>query len=247
MPKVLHVFKKYHPESFGGVQQAISDIADGTIEHGYVSKVFSLSCRPQLEAFQVSQHQALTAKQHIYFASTGFSFSAFEPFERLAAEADIIHYHFPWPFMDLMHFFSRTKKPTIVTYHADIVKQIVLLQFYKPLMHRFFQSIDMIVATSPNNFQNSSVLQKYRKKTVVIPLGISEQEVIPNPSTVSKWRAEVGDDFFLFLGALRYYKGLPVLLEAARETGLPVVIAGTGDQEAYLRSIAPNNVVFTGK
>ena len=98
----------------------------------------------------------------------------------MAAEADIIHYHFPWPFMDLMHFFSRTKKPTIVTYHADIVKQIVLLQFYKPLMHRFFQSIDMIVATSPNNFQNSSVLQKYRKKTVVIPLGISEQEVIPN-------------------------------------------------------------------
>ena len=28
---------------------------------------------------------------------------------------------------------------------------------------------------------------------------------------------------------------------------MPVVIAGTGDQEAYLRSIAPNNVVFTGK
>jgi len=35
-------------------------------------------------------------------------------------------------------------------------------------------------------------------------------------------------------------------LEAARQTGLPVVIAGTGDQEKSLKAQAPDNVVFTG-
>ncbi len=42
---------------------------------------------------------------------------------RLARDVDVVHYHFPWPFMDLAHFMARVNKPTVVTYHSDIVRQ----------------------------------------------------------------------------------------------------------------------------
>lgn len=243
---MLHVFKIYYPEIFGGVQRAIYDIADGVVDHGYHSTVFALSKKPHSEPFDVSHHQAVTFDQQFYIASTGLSFSCVMPFRRFAAQADIIHYHFPWPFMDVLHLMSMTRKPTLVTYHSDVVKQSGLLQLYKPLMHHFLKNMDRIVATSLNYVQTSPVLQHYRDKTTVIPLGIPAEECSPKPDIVEKWRSKTGDGFFLFLGALRYYKGLSVLLEAARQTGMPVVIAGIGDQEKSLKDQAPENVVFTG-
>lgn len=62
----------------------------------------------------------------------------------------MIHYHFPWPFMDVVHFATRIDKPTLVTYHSNIVRQKHLLKLYRPLKTRFLASMDRIVATSPN-------------------------------------------------------------------------------------------------
>lgn len=246
MTNVLHVFKLYYPEIFGGVQRVIHDIAEGTVDHGYNGRVFALSEQPNPEPFKVGRHEAVTLKQQICVASTGLSLSAFLAFRQYAGEADILHYHFPWPFMDILHLTSGIKKPAIVTYHSDIVKQRGLLLFYKPLMHRFLDGMDKIVATSPNYLETSPVLNLYSSKTAVIPLGIDNKVEIPSPGNVEKWRSKLGAGFFLFLGALRYYKGLPVLLEAARLSGLPVIIAGTGDQENELKASAPDNVTFTG-
>lgn len=246
MPKILHVFKIYYPEIFGGVQRVIHDIADGAVDHGYVSKVFALSEHPNCEPFSVSRHEAVTIKQQIYVASTGLSLSAFAPFRRHASDADIIHYHFPWPFMDVLHLTSGLNKPSMVTYHSDVVKQSGLLRLYKPVMHRFLNDMDAIVATSENYLESSPVLQKYKNKTTTIPIGIPDNEITPQQASVDQWRSRIGSGFFLFLGALRYYKGLSTLVEAARMTGLPVVIAGTGNEEEKLKASAPDNVSFTG-
>ena len=45
----------------------------------------------------------------------------------------------------------------------------------------------------------------------------------------------LGDQFFLFIGVLRYYKGLHILLDAVSGTNLPVVIVGAGPVEQELR------------
>lgn len=78
-----------------------------------------------------------------------------------------------------------------------------------------------------------------------IPIGLSEQPVV-NRCHVDRLRARVGEGFFLFVGALRYYKGLPVLIEAAKATRLPVVIAGAGEEEALVRSAISSNVTYLG-
>ncbi|MDR8378147.1 N-acetyl-alpha-D-glucosaminyl-diphospho-ditrans,octacis-undecaprenol 3-alpha-mannosyltransferase WbdC, partial [Acinetobacter baumannii] len=70
------------------------------------------------------------------------------------------------------------------------------------------------------------------------------------PQRVAHWRETVGDNFFLFVGAFRYYKGLHILLDAAERSRLPVVIVGGGPLEAEVRREAQqrglSNVVFTG-
>ena len=142
----------------------------------------------------------------------------------------MVHYNFPNPFGDLLHFASRPSKPTVVTYHSDIVRQKSLRLFYTPLMHKFLNDVDAIVATSENYLNSSKILQIYEEKTKVIPLGIDKSDY-PNPTEqrLQKWRSRLAFPFFFFVGQLRYYKGLKYLLEAIKNTDLQVVIAGDGE------------------
>jgi glycosyltransferase involved in cell wall biosynthesis len=233
--RVLHFYKSYYPDSFGGAETVINDVARSTAHHGVESEVLSLSRAPAQNTILIDGHWARKAHLDFEFASTGFSLSALTEFSRLASGFDIIHYHFPWPLMDVAHFLARIGKPTVVTYHSDIVRQRRLLALYKPLMYRFLDDVSHIVATSPNYLQSSSVLQRYRQKVSVIPICVRPISTASiSAAATNGWRQRLGERFFLFLGALRYYKGLPFLVDAAERTGYPVAIAGTGEMSSYL-------------
>ncbi|QDC05467.1 glycosyltransferase family 4 protein [Pseudomonas fulva] len=239
MIKVLHFFKTYYPDSMGGIEQVIFQIAEGTQAHGIEPEVLYLSSRGAARNEPVANHLTHRAKLDLHVASTGFSLSAFKDFAELARKADIVHFHFPWPYMDLVHFATRLNKPTVVSYHSDIVKQKWLLKLYQPLMNRFFSSVDRIVASSPNYAAHSPVLTQFKDKVSIIPYGL-DRSTYPKASAekLAYWRQRLGERFFLFVGALRYYKGLDYLLEAARISGLPVVIMGGGFLEQQLRQHA---------
>ncbi|WP_375452164.1 glycosyltransferase [uncultured Devosia sp.] len=224
--KVLHFFKTYLPENFAGIERVIWNIAEGTYPLGVRSDVLSLSRQPSGAPLPIANHFAHQAKLDIYLASTGLSLSVFRTFEQLSRDADIVNFHFPWPMMDVVHLLKPPKCPTVVTYHSDIVRQELLLTLYRPLMHRFLGRVDHIVATSPNYLESSPTLQRYRNKTSVIPIGIDGTRPTFTLATLSKWRERLGAGFFLFLGVPRYYKGLEFLIEAAKISGLPLVIAG---------------------
>lgn len=251
MIKVLHFFKTYYPETMGGIEQVIFQIAEGGLSHGYESQVLYLSERGAARNEMVGHHLTHRSKLDMHVASTGFSLSAFKDFAELAREADIIHYHFPWPYMDLVHFISRIRKPTVVSYHSDIVKQKTLLKLYQPLMNRFLSSVDCIVASSPNYAVSSTVLTRFKNKVRVVPYGLDRKSYpVPSLEKLAFWRERLGERFFLFVGALRYYKGLDCLLEAAATSQLPVVILGGGHLEAELKAQATklrlSNVHFLG-
>lgn len=234
--RVLHFFKTYYPDSFGGVERTIHAIAKGVIAHGIDSDVLSLSRDPVTNTLEFDGHCAYKAKKDFEFASTGFSRDVVSKFRELSAKADVINYHFPWPFMDLVHMMIPSGKPTIVTYHSDVVKQRLLLPLYRPIMHRFLSSVTHIVATSPNYLHSSRVLGKYRDKTHVIPIGLDEADY-PRASHKLKasWSARFAKPFFLFVGVLRYYKGLHTLLEAAKSVDADIVIVGVGPMESELK------------
>lgn len=249
--RVLHFYKASVPDSVGGVEQVIDQIARGAVSLGVATDVLSLGQQRCERPIEINGYHGYRAKVDFQMASTGFSVSAFALFARLAKRADLIHYHFPWPFMDLVHFISQTKKPTLVTYHSDIIRQKHLLKLYRPLKHRFLANVDHIVATSPNYLASSNVLERYKEKVSVIPIGL-DKDSYPSPSMekVRYWRERFGGKFFLFVGVIRYYKGLHILLDAARGTDLPIVIVGSGPIELELRAQAAQlgllNIHFLG-
>lgn len=249
--RVLHFFKTYYPDSFGGIEQVIFQLCTGAAKHGVVSEVLTLSENAQDDPIAFSGHLIHQAKLDMNVASTGFSLSAFGKFKRLAQQADVVHFHYPWPYMDLVHFATRHGKPTVVTYHSDVIRQQMLLKLYRPLKNRFLGSVDKIVATSPNYLSTSPVLGRFRDKVVEITYGLDKAGYpSPDADVMAAWRARFPGRFFLFVGMLRYYKGLHILLDALQGVDYPVVIVGSGPVEKELKLHAErlglNNIHFLG-
>lgn len=249
--KVLHFYKTYLPDTIGGIEKVINQIARGTVELGVTTEVLSLSPSPVDRTVEVDGHLVHRCHSNFEIASTPFSASAFLRFRQLAKKADLIHYHFPYPFADLLHFASRISKPTLLTYHSDIIKQKYFVKLYRPLKRRFLSDIDQIVATSPNYLKSSTVLSQLKDKTCVIPIGL-DKNTYPTVSAerLTYWWKRFGSRFFLFVGVLRYYKGLHILVEAARNSDYPIVIVGAGPIEKKLKEqvkkLGLNNIHFVG-
>jgi len=243
--KVLHVYKIYLPDDFTGVPRVIHGLAEAHAAAGIDVRVFAPARVPSATPLAVGRHHVLQVQRSVSVASTDLSVAAFRRFGQAARDADILHYHFPWPVGDLLHLVHARGKPAVVTYHSDIVRQRVLRRAYAPLMHRFLSRVDRIVATSPNYVATSPVLARHRDRVSVIPNGIAERAA-PDPARVAAWRGRLGEGFFLFVGALRYYKGLDFLLEAARLSGLPTVIAGNNAHGELDVARLPPNVTYVG-
>lgn len=250
--KVLHVYKTYYPNSTGGIEQAILQLASQSPKFGIEAKVLSLSKNNTLRITYLPGHTAYEAKQNFEIASTGFSFSMIFKFKQMSEEADIIHYHFPWPYMDLLHLMMGIKKPTIITYHSDIIRQKYLFKVYKPLMNAFMKSVNKIIVTSPNYLVSSETLFQYKNKVNVIPIGLNMKSYRePDFDRITYWKQQLNKEkFFLFIGVLRYYKGLEILLDALALEEYPVVIIGSGPMESKLKAKASvlglNQIQFLG-
>ncbi|MEI5999455.1 glycosyltransferase [Paraburkholderia bengalensis] len=250
--RVLHFYRTYLPDTIGGAEQSIYHLCRAGADIGVENRVFSLTRnRDAQRIVQLEGHVVERVFNRMTFASVELSWRALQTFDRLAAQADVVHYHFPWPMADIAHLARRVDRPSVVTYHADIQRQKVLLALYRPLMRRFLASVDRIVATSPNYVATSEVLREYPGKVEVVPLGLGRAYYpAPDDALMQAWRERIGTPFFLFVGVFRYYKGLPVLIEAMKRTGYPVVFVGDGPLGAEIRSLAVmggvTNAHFTG-
>jgi len=60
------------------------------------------------------------------------------------------------------------------------------------------------------------------------------------------YNSEIGD-YFLVVSRLNPYKRIDLAVEAFNETGLPLIVAGSGPDEKRLRKLAKPNITFLGK
>lgn len=254
--RVLQVYRTYFPETQGGLEEVIRQTSLGTQALGATNRILTLSSRPADDPIKLPEGDVFQAKKHIEIASCGMSFSGFSLFGKLADWADIIHYHHPWPFADMLHLLRRINKPTVLTYHSDIVRQRLLSVAYSPLQKRFLGNMDRIICTSPNYFATSETLARFQEKVEVIPIGL-ERDAYPDPPAgalpIANGRTlDLQKPYFLFVGVLRYYKGLHILLDALKGgADYQVVIVGSGPTEKELKEQAATlgltNVIFTGQ
>lgn len=235
MKKILHVFKTYFPDAPGGVQEAIRAISRYTRDYGFQHSVFTLSPHPV--PLEIDFEGALVHREKQVAAPLSCpigNWRSIRELRRMAENADIILYHYPWPFGDLMSLGIKDK-PSIVLYHSDIIKQRYTNILYAPLRDFFLERSAVIVATSPNYAESSVVLQKYRSKLRMIPLTSIPEEETEDDKIIKELKL-ARKPFVLFVGVLRYYKGLDTLIKAAKNVDCCFIIAGEGPERAYLES-----------
>ena len=243
--KVLHLYKCAYPESIGGVAKFTNNLCKFGNLLGIENTVIALSRKNKSTCqITIDNYKVIFIPENFSIFSTSFSISAFKKFRELVSKSDIIHYHFPYPFSDILNFFCRVRKPSIVTYHSDIVRQKKFMFLYRFLMNSFLKSVDHIVATSPNYLSTSKVLKRFSKKVSVIPIGLSYEDY---PEINNKihlyYKKNLPERFFLFIGFFRYYKGLHTAVNAVKNTKINLVLVGDGElKKNLLNKIKRENI-----
>lgn len=118
-----------------------------------------------------------------------------------------------------------------------IIKKTAPFFIHKIRMWDFLSAdrVDYFLANS--SFIQKRIFKYYRKNSTVI-----------HPFIESKY-FKIGskrENFFLAIGRITPYKRFDLLVDTFNQTGLPLIIAGTGIAEKSLRKHAKNNIKFLG-
>ena len=250
--KVLHLFKSYYPDSFGGVEQFIRLLVKGLRSHAVSSSILTLADTRYEQVQKCADSAFVRSAQYFSFHSTPLGWRYGRQYSCLSKSANLVHLNVPYPLADCVYLASGGALPALLTYHSDIVKQKFLYFFYKPLMLRLLRSMRRIVATSPNYVDSSPVLSQFRDKIDVIPLGVEATPCVdPTDPLLRRVREQYGEGYFYFVGVFRYYKGLDCLLAAAKMLPYRFVLSGSGPLyakiAAEIRQHDARNIVLTGQ
>lgn len=239
--KTIHallVNKLYHPV-IGGVETHVRDLAvhlPASVER----KVLVCSEERRRKVELIDGIEVIKAFSLGVFFSSPLPVFFGRELKTLSSWADLFHFHFPFPPGEVSFLLTGIRKPLVVTYHSDIVRQKALLKAYQPFLMRFLDRADAIVATSPSYVETSPYLSRFKEKCVVIPLGIDTSLYERSEKTqemVETVRRKVGAPFVLFVGRLIYYKGVEYLVRAFKKVPEPyrLVIIGRGPLEEKLK------------
>ena len=234
--KVLHVYKDYYPV-LGGIENHIKLLAEGLAQRGLEVQVLVTNTGPETVIEEISGVSVIKAGCSLRISGAPISPSLYVWMRRL--EPDIVHLHFPNPTGELGQLFLGRSHKVVLTYHSDIVRQKHLLRLYKPFLWRVLARADRIIAATPNYAQSSPYLSQMAEKCVTIPYGIDlarfENVGMPRAGVI---RSRYGYPLLLFVGRLRYYKGLQYLLKAMREIEARLLVVGTGVMAGEWQALA---------
>jgi glycosyltransferase involved in cell wall biosynthesis len=222
--KVLHVWQDYSTSAYGGIELALSQIAKATTPFGVSSSVFHIGVNRNGDYLASAGVCEIRESRLGKIWSLAIPrWSAVNRLRHAIEDADVVHYQMPWPVADVLHLTLKPERPAVATYQADLGRHKIIEPFYAPLRSRFLQSLDRIVVTSDDFGSECVALDQVRSKVVTIPLCLEDLDAAKPSAEMSN-----AEPFFLFIGVLRYYKGLDVLIAAAEKAGISLVIAGDG-------------------
>jgi len=242
--KVLQIYKDYYPPVIGGIEQHINCLCHGLEPYGIQTEVLVSNTEPNTSVYYDNSIKITKVGEHGRLQSAPITPSFFYHLKVLSNDADILHFHFPNPTAELSLILSGIKKPYVVTYHSDIIKQKELLAFYSPFMFLFLRHANIIMPTSPNYFITSRTLQRFKNKCKVNFLGIDfnrfqDKERFSN--AIFDIRQKYGDRIIIFIGKMRYYKGLQYLIQAMKRVKGTLLIVGEGEPlESRMRALSKN-------
>lgn len=215
--KILQVYKDVFPEVNGGIERYIHDLSFFLSSSGHdVQILVAGGGRRQIGTLGI---EGVWSPFRLLSNPVAPGYTRFLE----QTDADVIHFHLPLPSAVTAMAAVRKKfrKPYVVTYHSDIVRQAFLMPLYGPVLRRFLMGAAGVIATSDNYIRSSAYLKNLRN-CESIPIGVDLDVFKPD--------IEVKKKYYLFVGRFRRYKGIFVLLEAWKQMSNPpsLILAGGG-------------------
>lgn len=235
--KILHVYKDY-PPVVGGIEGTMYRLATAQAAGGHDVTVL-VTARGSLAGTRREEGvRVVRTRRWATVASTPLG--AGLPLRLRQLEADIGHFHYPYPLGELAHLVFGRSRHTLVSYYSDIVRQRRLLRLWAPLARRFLRRADAVLVTSPVHAASSPFLREVSDRCRVVPLGVDVGRfAAPDPERSVALREELGAPLLLFVGRLRYYKGLSYLIEAMESLdGAHLAVVGDGPMARTWRAKA---------
>jgi rhamnosyl/mannosyltransferase len=237
--RVLHCYKSFFPETFGGVPQVVAALARGG---GATSSVLVARRRGFARTYRFADIpvEAVGALGEVLSMPIAPSF----PF-RLAARArdcDVLALHQPFPLNDLGVMLGIPREVAVVVHwHSEIVGQRRLVPLIEPFIRHTLGRAERIVVSDPSMIDNSRLLRPHVTKCAVIPFGVDiDYWRTLNPSEAAKVadiRAKA-PRLIVANGRLVAYKGFATLIEAAARIDAELVIIGDGPLRKSLAAAA---------
>ncbi len=233
--RILHLYKDYHPV-LGGIENHLRWLAEAQAVRGHdVTVLVTNPAGMKTTVREENGVRVVRAARLATVASTPLSLAL--PLLLRKERPDIVHLQFPYPVGETSQWLLRRGRATVISYQSDVVRQAAILRFYNPILKRVLRQADRILASSPNYIQSSPWLRPLAEKCTVVPLGVDvERFASPRTERVQTIRRQYPGPLLLFVGRLRYYKGLNYLIAAMRQIDATLLIGGTGPEAEILQA-----------
>lgn len=248
--RILHVYKDYFPV-LGGMENHIKTVAEAQAAGGNDVTVLVTGPSWKTSTESLGGVRVVKAGRMATVASTPLSISL--PLCLRRERPDIVHLHHPYPVGEVAQLVFSRGTATILTYHSDIVRQKTYLRFYRPWLRRLLKRVDGIIATSDRYIVTSEHLRPFADKCRVIPLGIDLEPFLRSRHDEAiAIRRKYGTPLLVFVGKLRYYKGLQYLVQAMEAIPARLLVVGSGPMagplaEAVRSMHLEKKVIFLGE
>ena len=249
--KIVHAAKFYAPVR-GGMETVLADLCDGTADDWAV-QVVAANDRPHTT---IERRGGVdVARAATFGQAVSVPLCPTLPWQLWTHRADCVVLHEPNPIAGTALWLHTPAPRLIIWHHSDLVRPWWAPPTYGRIVQRsLYERADCVIVSSPALSRDSALVRRARR-VAVIPFGVALESYrrtdAARIAAVEAIRARTRGPRLLFVGRLVYYKGVHVLLEAAREWPGTLIIVGDGPLEAEMRSRAAalgiaDRIQFTG-
>lgn len=169
---------------------------------------------------------------------------------------DLVHLHFPDPMSHIASWAIPAHVPRVISWHADIVRQKLMLTAYRPFLCAALRHCSAIVVATPAHIRSSPELSQpqYQHKEHVIPYGFDLMHHAQRLPLADALRQKHSGQLIFALGRHVHYKGFDVLIQAMAQlpADAQLLIGGEGPLTTAWKSLAAQSpassrIQFVGK
>lgn len=225
--KLLLAYRDYFTDLPGGIERHVHQLAHGLASRADVDVLVGSKDGPTV----VRDGPVAVHVRKELFRAQGIPVVPGLGRQMRSGGYDLIHIHSPNPTAEAALLMSRSKTARVATYHADIDRGATLFPLYRGFLRRVYGTVDRILVSSQELLNGSKFLSKLPEDLAarirIVPLAVDLSRFRPRGSGPDKGRDD-GLPVVLFVGRMRYYKGIDFLIEAMKKLPARLVLAGDG-------------------